>query len=198
MAHWSSIESEIDRLARQARASLKAIRDWPVERRELWLELSVLSESVRIARAQPDAVAREVRTMAARPKLFQRFRAELRPLLELVGDLETREMRAARLTRSAHALRDTSDPERIECLLRRVLRKRPRGISAVSVKKIKAVPGLHAGPQPVAPEQELVRWLRSTPDSGGLEARVPPVPAGMADVTRGQTPGLRRTPDGSR
>lgn len=158
--HWSSVEMRIHNLCADARTSLQRITRWPVQRREDWLELSLLSESARIARAHPEAAPGEVEMLARRHRIVLTFNSEVYGLLRRVRKLATLDEKAAHLTRTADGLRDTPDPERVGRLLTKLVSKPPPGLSASSHDQAKAAAAFFSRPWPSSPEQELFRWWR--------------------------------------
>ncbi|WP_328308369.1 toll/interleukin-1 receptor domain-containing protein [Streptomyces sp. NBC_00442] len=160
LAHWSSVEQRIHQLSSRAGASLARIRHWPVQRRDDWAQLSLLSESARIARADPDAAAEELESLTRSHRISTRFGDEVRDLRGRVRELCVREEQAARLTRIAERLRETDDPARLSHVLTALARKEHPGLGGSTRQLAKETAALVAGPWPATPEEELFRWWR--------------------------------------
>uniref|UniRef100_A0AAU2V022 Toll/interleukin-1 receptor domain-containing protein n=1 Tax=Streptomyces sp. NBC_00003 TaxID=2903608 RepID=A0AAU2V022_9ACTN len=160
LAHWSSVEERILSLSGQAHTSLWRIRQWPVQRRDDWLQLSLLAESARIARTDPEAALHEVGALTRNNRISRSFNRELYDLRSRVREVAMREEQAAVLTRIADRLRETSEPQRLASLLTSLARKKHPGLSAAAQEKARDATALFDGPWPASPGQELLRWWR--------------------------------------
>ncbi|MGW1868490.1 SEFIR domain-containing protein [Streptomyces mauvecolor] len=160
LAHWSSVEQRIHELSWKARTSLSLIRRWPVQRRYDWLQLSLLAESSRIARTDPDAALREVEPLTRNNRIPRTFNREVYGLLDRIREVTAREERAAHLAGIADRLRETSEPKRLAGLLTALARKKHPGLSDSSREKAREAAALFDGPWPPTPDQELFHWWR--------------------------------------
>ncbi|MGW2817476.1 hypothetical protein [Streptomyces sp. NPDC001415] len=160
LAHWSSVEQRIHDLSGRANTSLWRIRQWPIQRRDDWLQLSLLAESARIARTDPEAALREVGALPRNNRISWRFNRELYDLRSRVREVAVREEQAALLMRIADRLRETSEPQRLASLLTSLARKKHPGLSAAAREKARDAAVLFEGSGPASPEQELFRWWR--------------------------------------
>ncbi|MFE2012953.1 TIR domain-containing protein [Streptomyces sp. NPDC059491] len=161
LAHWSAVEERIHALARTAHVSLKTVREWPVERRQDWLALSLLGECARLACNDPKAALEQLDVLSWRDGALRRVGGELSFLVRDVRDLETREHNAGRLRETARALRALADPPEITKALARLERQWLTGSSSETREAIAAAARYRPEPPQPSGREELFAWWRS-------------------------------------
>ncbi|WP_432122740.1 TIR domain-containing protein [Streptomyces sp. S1] len=161
LTHWSTVEERIHGLATMARVSLAAVRDWPKERRDDWLALSLLGECARLARNRPEAALEQLDALSRQHEAFRRVGGDLSVLARDVRDLEARERSAEQLRETARTLRAAAAPRQITDALAQVARQRPTGASAETREAIAAAVRPRPEPLPATRREELFAWWQS-------------------------------------
>ncbi|MGW0750789.1 TIR domain-containing protein [Streptomyces sp. NPDC002587] len=161
LAHWSAVEERVQALATIARVSLATVRDWPKERRDDWLALSLLGECARLARNHPEAALEQLGALSQQYEAFHRVGGDLFSLARDVQELEARERSAEQLRETVRTLRAAADPPQITDALAQLARQRPTGASAETRKVIAAAVQSRPEPLPPTSREELFAWWRS-------------------------------------
>ncbi|MFG2267314.1 TIR domain-containing protein [Streptomyces sp. NPDC048720] len=161
LAHWSAVEERVHALATMARVSLATVRDWPKERRDDWLALSLLGECARLARDHPEAALEQLGVLSKQYGSFYRVGGDLFSLTRDVQELEGRERSAEQLRETARTLRAAAEPRQITDALTQLAQQRPVGTSAETRKAIAAAVRSRSEPLPLTRREELFAWWRS-------------------------------------
>ncbi|MEU6274704.1 TIR domain-containing protein [Streptomyces populi] len=162
LAHWSAVEEHVHALATMARVSLETVRNWPKERRDDWLALSLLGECARLARNHPEAALEQLGALSRQYAAFHRVGGDLISLAHDVQELEAREQSVEQLRKIARTLRATATSQQITDALTQLARQWLTGASAETRKTIAAA--VQSQPKPLLPtcrREELFAWWRN-------------------------------------
>ena len=160
LEHWKSVEEQIQRLASEAAASLKAVRNWPERCRKDWQSLRQLAELIQALTDGQDTVVERLTAVEGDgnlpwelPNTIRVFRARLDDFDKELSEIEP-------ITATADNLASQTTPEAIAGCIKKLVHDPPKYLhksTSITIKSAWSELKLKTG-QPVEPRPALLFW----------------------------------------
>ena len=159
LEHWKSVEEQIQRLASEAAASLKAVRNRPERCRKDWQSIRQLAELIQALTEGQDTVVERLTAVAGDGNLPRELRSTLRDFQTRLDYFDKEFSEIEVITAAADDLDSQTTPEAIAGCIKKLVHDPPRYLhKSTSITIKRAWSELKKTGQQIEPRPALLFW----------------------------------------
>ena len=159
LEHWSSVETEVQKLARNAAGSLRRVSDWRRQRHRDWQNLRRIAQLIEALANEPDTAAERLTALAGDQDLPDKLRGRLRDYQTRLVDFDKQAAEIPVLMAAADDLAGRVTLDDVRRDIKKLRSEPPKYLHhSTSAAIQEAWTELRSADFPVSPGGELLRW----------------------------------------